>query len=64
MPKFIKATRTIEVTYDFDQIMQDYGTDEAGTWEQIHDYAKEDFGCGWGHTVEIDEIEFVEIEGE
>ena len=64
MARYIKATRTVEITYDLDSIMADYNVDEAGAMEQIRDYAAEDFSCGHGHTIDVDEVDFVEFEEE
>lgn len=64
MSKFIKATRTIETTYDLEQIMKDYNCSEDEARQQIEDYAVEDLSCGYGHTCDVDEIEFIEVEGD
>lgn len=62
MSIFVKATRIVQVTYDLEQIMADYDCNEEEARRQIEDYAVEDLGCGYGHTCDLNEIEFMDEE--
>ena len=66
-PKYIKATRTI--IYDVDKIIRDLEEvaidDSPITMDDVGyavlAWATDDLSCGFGHTIDDDEIEFEEM---
>lgn len=68
-PERINAIKTI--TYTVSDIVTkllednpDIKIDMVDVMTVIEDYAKDDFGCGWGHDTDINEIIFQDENGE
>ena len=63
----IRATQTIEFLYNLEDFVEslqteypDAGEDEA--MDLIEGYIREDFGCGYGHEADLDDILIERIE--
>ena len=72
-PERITVTKVI--TYDVESVKQQIITDnkELGeskevtledVIEMIHEYAKDDFSCGWGHYADLGDLIFQDETGE
>lgn len=64
---YILATKTIKYNLgDIYETLVDMGIHNASDdeiIEMVKEYASEDFGCGWGHTVDTDSIKFINEKG-
>jgi hypothetical protein len=64
MPTTVTATYTKTITYDVQQIIESHaqmgntGLSREEVFDLIYEYASEDLGCGWGHLVNLDDIDF------
>lgn len=65
-------TITYETEHIYEQIMQDNREKSDGELdidlndiiEMIHHYAEDDFSCGWGHKSDMNDLIFMDENGE
>jgi hypothetical protein len=65
----IRATRTIEFLYNLEDVIEGIqgsipDADEDMALDLISDWIKEDFGCGYGHEADLDDILIERIEND
>jgi hypothetical protein len=72
-PERIHVTKTI--SYSVEKMINQIREDNRDTGEEleitlddviemIHEYAKDDFSCGWGHRVDVSDLVFQDESGE
>lgn len=73
-PKYINVVKTI--TYEVEHILNQIKEDNRTTGgeeleiglddivEMIHHYANDDFSCGWGHKTDLNDLIFIDENGE
>lgn len=67
-PEYITVMKTVR--YDIESIrssLRDFDDKEPSfddVLEMIHEYAKDDFGCGYNHQVDIRDLIFVDSDGQ
>jgi hypothetical protein len=63
------------VSYDVEKVINQIKEDNRDTGEEleitlddviemIHEYAKDDFSCGWGHRTDVSDLIFQDENGE
>lgn len=63
------------VSYDVEKVINQIREDNRDTGEEleitlddviemIHEYAKDDFSCGWGHRTDVSDLIFQDENGE